>query len=45
MNQSRDDCFPVVSDEEPHRFEGIVRRKDLVRLYLKAHGSEEAGGH
>jgi Kef-type K+ transport system membrane component KefB len=45
MNQSRDDCFPVLSAEEPHRFEGIVRRKDLVRLYLKAHGSEEASGH
>jgi len=35
---SKDDCLPVVSREEPYRFVGLVRRRDVLRLLIREHG-------
>ncbi len=35
---SKDDCLPVVAREEPYRFVGLVRRRDVLRLLIREHG-------
>jgi Kef-type K+ transport system membrane component KefB len=32
---SKDDCLPVVEREEPYRFLGLVRRRDVLRLLIR----------
>jgi hypothetical protein len=32
LKDDQDDCVPVVTAEPPHRYVGVVRRGDLLRL-------------
>jgi len=45
FRRTHDDCIPVVSREEPHVLLGMVKRRDLFRLFLKGdgNGGEESG--
>ena len=35
LQQSKDDCIPVVAAEEPFQLVGLVRRRDVLRLLLR----------
>jgi len=35
LRATQDDCEPVVSREAPHRLLGVVRRRDLFRMFAK----------
>jgi len=43
LKDGRDDCVPVVSSEAPHKYVGIVRRRDLLRL-LSFEANKEQNG-
>lgn len=39
FNKIQDDCIPIVSDEPPPRLEGVIRKRDLVRHFIRGHQS------
>ncbi len=43
LKDGRDDCVPVVTTTPPHRYVGVVRRRDLLRLLSLDARSERAG--
>jgi len=34
FRKTNDDCIPVVSEEEPQKYVGVVRRRDLIRYFV-----------
>ncbi len=37
FNKTQDDCIPIVSDEPASRLEGVIRKRDLVRHFIRGH--------
>ena len=35
FSSTKDDCIPVVTQEEPHRLLGVVRRRDVLRMLIQ----------
>lgn len=38
FSSRKDDCIPVVTREEPRKFLGLVRRRDILRMLFRGRG-------
>ncbi|MBN2218505.1 MAG: cation:proton antiporter [Pirellulales bacterium] len=43
LAHTQDDCIPVVNRDEPRRFVGLVRRRDVLRLLIRGRLGEDPG--
>jgi Kef-type K+ transport system membrane component KefB len=43
FQESKDDCIPVVTDEEPYQLLGLVRRRDVLRLLIRGQMKPSGG--